>query len=91
MKKVYAVSSGSYSDYRVHAIFEDEATAEAWAKDTPEDLAGPQECPHCKQKTAYLDEPEDDERDVDVIFGYRETKKVIGGRRGAFRKKRSLH
>ena len=32
MKKVWAVSSGSYSDYRVHAIFEDEATADAWAK-----------------------------------------------------------
>lgn len=31
MKTIFAVSRGSYSDYRVLAVFEDEADAKAWA------------------------------------------------------------
>jgi hypothetical protein len=31
-KTVFAVSSGSYSDYSVLAVFEDEKTADVWAK-----------------------------------------------------------
>jgi hypothetical protein len=31
MKTIYAVSSGEYSDYSVRGVFEDEATAKAWA------------------------------------------------------------
>ncbi len=30
-KVIYAISSGSYSDYGVHAVCTDEATAKAWA------------------------------------------------------------
>ena len=30
-KKIWVVEQGSYSDYRVLAVFEDEATARAWA------------------------------------------------------------
>lgn len=46
------------------------------AKETPADLSGPQECPQCKEKTAYLDEPSDGEHDVDVISGYRPAPKI---------------
>lgn len=40
MKTIYAISSGSYSDYRVLAVCEDEATAEAWAKALREEPDG---------------------------------------------------
>lgn len=32
IRKIWAISSGSYSDYTVHAVTEDKATAEMWMK-----------------------------------------------------------
>jgi hypothetical protein len=39
-KVAFAVSSGSYSDYSVHAVCEDEATAERWAEALRSDSEG---------------------------------------------------
>lgn len=40
MRTIYAISSGSYSDYRVLAVCEVKATAEAWAKALQEESDG---------------------------------------------------
>ena len=40
IKSIYAVSSGCYSDYGVHAVCEDKATADAWVSAMQADSGG---------------------------------------------------